>query len=41
MMKHKHGGDVYSRDYKIDYSANINPLALRRAYCGQCGKARP
>lgn len=26
MMKHKHGGDVYSRDYKIDYSANINPL---------------
>lgn len=26
MMKHKHGGDVYSRSYKTDYSANINPL---------------
>ena len=26
MMKHKHGGDVYSRCYKTDYSANINPL---------------
>lgn len=25
-MKHKHGGDVYSRKYKTDYSANINPL---------------
>lgn len=25
-MKHKHGGDIYSRSYKTDYSANINPL---------------
>ena len=24
--KHKHGGDIYSREYKVDYSANINPL---------------
>lgn len=26
MERHKHGGDVYSCDYKIDYSSNINPL---------------
>ncbi len=26
MEKHKHGGDIYSRKYKIDFSANINPL---------------
>lgn len=26
MKKHKHGGDVYSRSYITDYSANINPL---------------
>lgn len=26
MEKHKHGGDIYSRKYKTDFSANINPL---------------
>lgn len=25
-VRHRHGGDVYSCDYKIDYSFNINPL---------------
>lgn len=25
-VRHRHGGDVYSCDYKIDYSSNINPL---------------
>ena len=26
MLKHRHGGDIYSTAYRIDYSANINPL---------------
>lgn len=25
MQKHQHGGDIYTNDYKIDFSANINP----------------
>lgn len=25
-MKHQHGGDIYSTSYRLDYSANINPL---------------
>ena len=25
-VRHRHGGDVYSCNYKIDYSSNINPL---------------
>ena len=26
MLKHRHGGDIYSTAFRIDYSANINPL---------------
>ena len=26
MLKHRHGGDIYEVSYRIDYSANINPL---------------
>lgn len=26
MLKHRHGGDIYSTAYRMDYSANINPL---------------
>ena len=26
MQRHKHGGDIYSENYKIDFSANVNPL---------------
>lgn len=26
MQKHQHGGDIYSGDVRIDFSANINPL---------------
>ncbi len=28
MEKHKHGGDIYSREIAMDYSANISPLGL-------------
>lgn len=28
MQKHKHGGDIYSQNIKLDYSANISPLGL-------------
>ena len=28
MQKHIHGGDIYSRTYKMDFSANINPLGM-------------
>lgn len=28
MMKVTHGGDIYSRDVKWDFSANINPLGM-------------
>lgn len=27
-MKHQHGGDIYSTSYRLDYSANINPLGM-------------
>ena len=30
MEKHKHGGDIYSREIAMDYSANISPLGLPR-----------
>ena len=26
MLKHRHGGDIYSTAYRMDFSANINPL---------------
>lgn len=26
MKKHQHGGDIYTAEYEMDYSANINPL---------------
>ncbi|MBQ3970038.1 MAG: aminotransferase class I/II-fold pyridoxal phosphate-dependent enzyme, partial [Clostridia bacterium] len=28
MIKHVHGGDVYSREIDLDFSANINPLGM-------------
>ena len=28
MIKHVHGGDVYSREIDLDFSANINPLGI-------------
>ena len=28
MLKHRHGGDIYSTSYRMDYSANINPLGI-------------
>lgn len=28
MEKYAHGGDIYSREIKLDFSANINPLGL-------------
>ena len=28
MKKHKHGGDIYSRNIEMDYSANISPLGI-------------
>lgn len=28
MKKHKHGGDIYSRNIVMDYSANISPLGI-------------
>ena len=27
-MEYQHGGDIYSREIDLDYSANINPLGL-------------
>ena len=39
MQMHKHGGDIYSQPYQIDFSANINPFGMpqsvkRAAYDG-------
>lgn len=28
MRKHQHGGDIYTSEYRIDFSANINPLGM-------------
>ena len=28
MYMHRHGGDVYSEPYEIDFSANINPFGM-------------
>lgn len=28
MCKHKHGGDIYTTSYRIDFSANLNPLGM-------------
>lgn len=37
MKKHKHGGDVYSGEFQVDFSANINPLgppkSVQKAVC--------
>ena len=36
-MEQIHGGDIYSKEYRLDFSANLNPLgmpeAVRRAAC--------
>lgn len=28
MQNHQHGGDIYSKKYRIDFSANLNPLGM-------------
>lgn len=28
MQNHQHGGDIYSKEYRIDFSANLNPLGM-------------
>ena len=42
MQKHKHGGDIYSQNCKVDYSANINPLGvpkgIARAVCDSASR---
>ena len=30
-MEYQHGGDIYSQDIQMDYSANINPLGMPEA----------
>lgn len=30
-MKYTHGGDIYSRDIELDFSANLNPLGIPEA----------
>lgn len=30
-MTHTHGGNIYSGDYLLDFSANVNPLGIPRA----------
>ena len=27
-MQYQHGGDIYTREINMDYSANLNPLGL-------------
>ncbi|MDO4632834.1 MAG: pyridoxal phosphate-dependent class II aminotransferase [Eubacteriales bacterium] len=36
---HKHGGDIYSNTYKIDFSANINPLGIPENVCRAAAQA--
>lgn len=31
MSQHKHGGDIYTTSYRIDFSANLNPLGMPEA----------
>ena len=31
IMEYQHGGDIYSQDIQMDYSANINPLGMPEA----------
>ncbi|MDO4522190.1 MAG: histidinol-phosphate transaminase [Eubacteriales bacterium] len=33
MGQHKHGGDIYTNAYRIDFSANINPLGIPESVC--------
>ena len=37
-MEYQHGGDIYTNQVELDYSANLNPLGLpegvRNAYIG-------
>lgn len=33
MCKHKHGGDIYTTPYRIDFSANLNPLGMPQSVC--------
>lgn len=28
MSRHKHGGDIYTTSYRLDFSANVNPLGM-------------
>ena len=38
IMEYQHGGDIYTNQVELDYSANLNPLGLpegvRNAYIG-------
>ena len=39
MLKHRHGGDIYDVSYRIDYSANINPLGTPESVVEAAQKA--
>ena len=39
MLKHRHGGDIYEVPYRIDYSANINPLGTPESVVKAAQKA--
>lgn len=28
MKRHQHGGDIYTNEYRLDFSANLNPLGM-------------
>lgn len=28
MERHRHGGDIYTTEYRLDFSANVNPLGM-------------
>ncbi len=35
-MEYQHGGDIYTNQVTMDYSANINPLGLRKVLKMHC-----
>ena len=41
MTKHQHGGDIYRRQYKLDFSTNCNPLGLAPAVARALAEAVP
>ena len=32
-MQYQHGGDIYTQEIHMDYSANLNPLGLPEGAC--------